>query len=134
MAELHPASDVLLGRPLPGVQVADFVRRHANSHAAAARPQWLVDSVGEEAAAMSAEIARAAETPLPRLNLEFDRSRPAPARRPARATAALSAALDVIEAEPRLQLTGLMGYDAQVMGAKSPSAELAKVLERYERA
>ncbi|HEX3916168.1 MAG TPA: alanine racemase [Caulobacteraceae bacterium] len=125
MAELHPASDVLLGRPLPGVQVADFVRRHANSHAAAARPQWLADSVGR--LQEYAEIARAAETPL-RINLEIDVGLH---RGGLKDLAALGAALDLIEAEPMLQLTGLMGYDAQVMGAKSPPAELAKVLERY---
>jgi len=44
MVACQPDADVLLGRPLPAAQVADFVRRHANSPARAARPQWLADS------------------------------------------------------------------------------------------
>ena len=44
MAAFAPDADVLLGRPLPAAQVADFVGRHANSAAPAARPQWLADS------------------------------------------------------------------------------------------
>ncbi len=44
MTAFRPQADVLLGRPLPAAQVADFVRRHASNPAPAARPQWLADS------------------------------------------------------------------------------------------
>jgi len=125
MVAFHPDSDVLLGRPLPAAQVADFVRRHANNPAASARPQWLADSLPR--LKDYAEIARAAQTPL-RINLEYDVGLH---RGGLPDLAALAEALDFIAAEPRLQLTGLMGYDAQVMGAASPAAETAKVLERY---
>ena len=40
-------------------------------------------------------------------------------------------ALDLMEAEPLLQVTGLMGYDAHVPGAAAPETELARVTRRY---
>jgi D-serine deaminase-like pyridoxal phosphate-dependent protein len=128
MVALHPDSDVLLGRPLPAAQVADFVRRHANNPAASARPQWLADSLPR--LQQYAEIARAAETPL-RINLEVDvglhrGGLPGPA--------ALAEALDFIAGEPGLQIAGMMGYDAHVIGAASPAAEMATVMERYAAA
>ena len=124
----QPDADVLLGRPLPAAQVADFVRRHANSPAPAARPQWLVDSGPR--LAQYAEIARANDAPL-RLNLEIDVGMrrgglPGPE--------ALSQALDLIGAEPLLRVTGLMGYDAHAAGAASPAAEVGRVMERYAAA
>jgi D-serine deaminase-like pyridoxal phosphate-dependent protein len=125
MAAQHPDADVLLGRPLPAAQVADFVRRHANSGAAAARPQWLADSVPR--LKQYAEIARAAETPL-RINLEIDVGLH---RGGLPDLPALGEALDFVAAEPLMQLSGVMGYDAHVMGAASPPAELARVMERY---
>jgi D-serine deaminase-like pyridoxal phosphate-dependent protein len=125
MVEHHPGSDVLLGRPLPALQVASFVRRHGNSHAVAARPQWLVDSLAR--LKEYAEIARAAEAPM-RVNFEIDVGLhrggiPGPD--------VLAEALDLIAAEPLLQLTGLMGYDAHAAAAKSPAAEVVKSIERY---
>jgi D-serine deaminase-like pyridoxal phosphate-dependent protein len=125
MVALHPGSDVLLGRPLPAVQVAHFVRRHANNPAAAARPQWLADSLPR--LRDYAQIARAAETPL-RINLEVDVGLH---RGGLPNLAVLGQALDFVADEPRLQLTGMMGYDAQVMGAASPAAEVARVIGRY---
>jgi D-serine deaminase-like pyridoxal phosphate-dependent protein len=126
MVAQHPEADVLLGRPLPAAQVADFVRRHANNGAAAARPQWLADSVPR--LAQYAEIARAAGGPAARINLEVDVGLH---RGGLPDLAALAAALDFVAAEPALQLTGIMGYDAHVMGAAQPAAELGKVLARY---
>jgi D-serine deaminase-like pyridoxal phosphate-dependent protein len=125
MLARHPDADVLTGRPLPAAQVADFVRRHANHPAPAARPQWLADSARR--LAQYAEIARSAQTPM-RINLEIDVG----LHRGGLADAtALAEALELIAAEPLLRVSGLMGYDAHVMGAKVPQAELAKVTARY---
>jgi len=125
MAAHHPEADVLLGRPLPAVQVADFVRRHANSSAPAARPQWLADSLPR--LRQYAEIARAHDARL-RINLEIDVGLH---RGGLPNLEALSQAIDLAAREPMLRITGLMGYDAHVPGAAAPAAELARVLERY---
>jgi D-serine deaminase-like pyridoxal phosphate-dependent protein len=121
----RPEADVLTGRPLPAAQVADFVRRHANDPAPAARPQWLADSV--QRLQQYAEIARANDAPM-KVNLEIDIGLH---RGGLADLAALGAALDLVQAEPLLTVSGLMGYDAQVPGARSPEAEMAKVLARY---
>ena len=125
MAAFAPDADVLLGRPLPAAQVADFVGRHANSAAPAARPQWLADSprrIGEYA-----QIVRASQAPM-RINLEFDVGLH---RGGLKDLAALSAAVDLVKAEPLFILTGLMGYDAHAAAAASPAAEVAKVEALY---
>ena len=128
MAERHPDADVLTGRPLPAAQVADFVRRHANSAAPAARPQWLADSARR--IAQYAQIARAADAPF-KVNLEIDVGLH---RGGLPDLAALAEAIDLVKAEPLLSVTGLMGYDAHVMGAASPAAEEALVQARYAAA
>jgi D-serine deaminase-like pyridoxal phosphate-dependent protein len=115
---------VLLGRPLPAVQVADFVRRHANNPAPATRPQWLADSVHR--LKQYAEIA--GDAPL-RVNLEIDVGLH---RGGLADLAALSEAIDVARADTRLRLTGLMGYDAHL--ARATSAEAARVKARYAAA
>jgi len=120
--------DVLTGRPLPAAQVADFVRRHANSDAPAERPQWLADSARR--LAQYAEIARAADAPL-KVNLEIDVGLH---RGGLPDLAALAEAVDLAKAEPRLSITGLTGYDPQVMGAADPRAEEALVQQRYAAA
>ena len=128
MVACQPQADVLLGRPLPAAQVADFVHRHANSPAPAARPQWLADSARR--IAQYAEIARAHDAPL-RINLEIDVGMH---RGGLPDLAALAQALDLIQAEPLLRVTGLMGYDAHAAGAASPEAEVGRVMQRYAAA
>ncbi len=128
MVALHPDSDVLLGRPLPAAQVADFVRRHANRDAPAARPQWLADSARR--LAQYAEVARASEAPI-KVNLEIDVGLH---RGGLPDLAALAEAIEVVKAQPLLRITGLMGYDPQVMGAADPQAEERLVQQRYAAA
>ena len=125
MVAFRPDADVLLGRPLPAVQVADFVRRHANNPAPAARPQWLADSAAR--LKQYAEIASANDAPL-RINLEFDVGLH---RGGLTDLAAVAEAARLAASEPLLQITGLMGYDAHVTGAPSPEQEAARVQERY---
>jgi D-serine deaminase-like pyridoxal phosphate-dependent protein len=128
MAERHPGADVLTGRPLPAAQVSDFVQRHANSAAPAARPQWLADS--PRRLAQYSEIARSVDA-LFRVNLEIDVGLH---RGGLPDLAALAEAIDLAKAEPLMRITGLMGYDPQVAGAPDPQAEEAVVQARYAAA
>jgi len=123
-----PDADVLTGRPLPAVQVADFVRRHASDGVPAAGPQWLVDSAAR--LAQYAEIARVNEATL-RINLEIDVGLH---RGGLPDLAALAEAIDLATAEPLLQITGLMGYEPHVLGAVSPASEMNLVQARYGEA
>jgi D-serine deaminase-like pyridoxal phosphate-dependent protein len=122
----RPQADVLLGRPLPVAQVADFVRRHANNPAPAAQPQWLADS--PHRLKQYAEIA--GDAPL-RVNLEIDVGLH---RGGLPDLNALAEAIDLVKANPRLRITGLMGYDAHAARARSPQAEATRAQERYAAA
>ena len=125
IAAFRPDADVLTGRPLPAAQVADFVHRHANNPAPAARPQWLADS--PRRIAEYAQIARANDATL-RINLEIDVGLH---RGGLADLAALAEAVALVRAEPQLAITGLMGYDAQVAGAADPAAAEARVQALY---
>ena len=125
IAAYFPDADVLTGRPLPAAQVADFVRRHANDGAPAARPQWLVDSAAR--LAQYAGIAHAADAPL-KVNLEIDVGLH---RGGLPDLAALAEVIDLARAEPLLQITGLMGYEPHVLGAASPASEERLAQSRY---
>ena len=128
IAARYPQADVLTGRPLPAAEVADFVRRHANGDAPAARPQWLADS--PRRLRQYAEIARATQSQL-KVNLEIDVGLH---RGGLADLAALAEAVELARTEPLLRITGLMGYDPQVTGAASPAAEAARVQQRYAAA
>jgi D-serine deaminase-like pyridoxal phosphate-dependent protein len=124
MVVLRPDADVLLGRPLPAAQVADFVRRHANSGAPAARPQWLADSVHR--LRQYAQIA--GDMPM-RVSLEIDVGLH---RGGFPDLPALAEAIDVVTGDPRLRLAGLMGYDAHL--AQAGDDEVSRVKARYAAA
>jgi D-serine deaminase-like pyridoxal phosphate-dependent protein len=128
MTSFRPGADVLLGRPLPAVQVDQFIARRDADPAAAAHPQWLVDS-GERLAQYAA-IARARRAPM-KLNLEIDVGLHRGGLPSAQAVAAL---VEAIKAEPLFSITGLMGYDAQVPAVPFPRAEMAKVRRLYAAA
>jgi D-serine deaminase-like pyridoxal phosphate-dependent protein len=128
IAAFRPGADVLTGRPLPTMQVADFVRRHANDPAPAARPQWLTDSASR--LRQYAEVARANDAPM-RINLEYDVGLH---RGGLPDLTALAEAIDLAKAEPLLRIAGLMGYEPHVLGAASPAAESAVVRQRYAAA
>jgi D-serine deaminase-like pyridoxal phosphate-dependent protein len=128
MVRVHPTFDILLGRPLPAVQVEAFVRRHGANPAAAAHPQWLVDTPAR--LAQYAAVARAHAAPM-RISLEIDVGLH---RGGLPDAAAVAAMLDLAEAEPLITVTGLMGYDAHVPGVARPEAEMARVKARYAAA
>jgi D-serine deaminase-like pyridoxal phosphate-dependent protein len=130
MVRAHPDADVLLGRPLPALQVEAFVRRQGNSPAASARPQWLVDSPAR--LAQYAAIARGVGHDRPmRVNLEIDVGLH---RGGLPDIQALSEVLNLAAADPLIEVTGLMGYDAHVPGVADPKAEMARVQARYAEA
>ena len=128
MVRMHPTFDILLGRPLPAAQVEAFVRRHGAKPAAAAHPQWLVDTPAR--LAQYAAIARARAAPM-RVSLEIDVGLH---RGGLPDAAAVAAMIDLAEAEPLITVTGLMGYDAHVPGVARPEAEMARVKARYAAA
>jgi len=128
IAAFRPGGDVLLGRPLPAVQVAAFLRAHAGDPAPAARPQWLIDS--GQRLAQYAEIARAQATPM-RINLEIDVGLH---RGGFADEAVLAAVIELALAEPLIQVAGLMGYDTHAAGAPDPAAETARASARLQRA
>lgn len=128
IAAFRPDGDVLLGRPLPVVQAGAFVRAHLGDPAPAATPQWLIDS--SRRLAQYIEIASSAGAPL-RVNFEIDVGLH---RGGFPDETALAVAVDQALAEPLIEITGLMGYDPQATGARSPTAEIARVKARYARA
>ena len=125
MIGFRPDADVLLGRPLPAAQAADFVRRRLGHAAPAAHPQWLVDSA--ERLGQYAEIARATGSPM-RINLEIDVGLH---RGGFADLGALARALSAEAAEPLLNITGLMGYDAHVPAAASPETEATRAMDCF---
>jgi D-serine deaminase-like pyridoxal phosphate-dependent protein len=125
MVRSQPASDVLLGRPLPAMQVDAFLQRHANSPVPAAHPQWLVDSPQRLHQYVAVAQARGAQL---RINLEIDVGLHRGGLPDADAVGEI---LDIARTEKRVEVTGLMGYDAQVVGVPFPQSELAHVKQRY---
>ena len=119
IAALYPDADVLLGRPLPAVEVATLVWDGLG----AVRPQWLVDS--GRRLAQYIDIARAKSAPL-RINFEIDVGLH---RGGFAGPADLDAAIDLAMAEPLIEIAGLMGYDPHA--AASPEVEGARVIARY---
>jgi D-serine deaminase-like pyridoxal phosphate-dependent protein len=125
LARDFAGADVLLGRPLPAVSVDDFLHRHGGDTAPASHPQWLVDSPAR--LAQYAAIARARGTPI-KINLEIDVGLHRGGLPDPRAVAEV---LALAKSEPLVKVTGLMGYDAQVMGVPLREAELTRVKQRY---
>lgn len=128
MVRVHPNADVLLGRPLPSAQVDAFVAHQGANPAPAAHPQWLVDT--PERLGQYAAIARARNAPT-RISLEIDVGLHRGGLPHADAVAEL---IDLARAEPLVEITGLMGYDAHIPGVGAPEAELARVKARYAAA
>jgi D-serine deaminase-like pyridoxal phosphate-dependent protein len=128
MVRVHPTFDVLLGRPLPATQVDGFIHRHGANPAAAAHPQWLVDSPAR--LAQYAAIARARDAPI-RISLEIDVGLH---RGGLPDAAAVADVIELARAEPLITVTGLMGYDAHAPGVARPEAEMARVKARYATA
>ncbi|HTZ71178.1 MAG TPA: alanine racemase [Acetobacteraceae bacterium] len=118
-------ADLLLGKPLPALEVSAFVQRHATDAHPAARPQFLVDSALR--LRQITDIARAHGTKI-RINFEIDVG----LHRGGFATDAdLAEAVDLAAAETLIEPCGLMGYDPHVVKVPMRDRALAEVHRRY---
>jgi D-serine deaminase-like pyridoxal phosphate-dependent protein len=122
----RPQADLLLGKPLPAVQVAAFARRHAADESPAAHPQFLADS-GERLAQLI-DIARATNRAL-RVNFEIDVGLH---RGGFASDQDLAEAVAMAQGEKLIEPSGLMGYDPHVVKMPWQGAALAAVHRRYE--
>ena len=118
-------ADLLLGKPLPALEVAAFVKRHAGDDAPATHPQFLADSSARLAQLI--DIARASQRRL-RVNFEIDVG----LHRGGFATDQdLAEALTLARSEKLIEPAGLMGYDPHVVKMPWQSAALDAVHQRY---
>jgi D-serine deaminase-like pyridoxal phosphate-dependent protein len=125
VGQARPKADLLLGKPLPALETAAFVQRHAADGNPAAHPQFLADSTTRLAHLI--DIARAHQSRL-RINFEIDVG----LHRGGFATAdALADAVALAQTEPLISVCGLMGYDPHVVKVPFATAALATVRRRY---
>lgn len=113
LAEQRPELDLLLGKPLPVAAAAQF---YSHFKGAGFRPetqlQWLVDSAPR--LSQYRDLARQRDLRL-RINIEIDVGLH---RGGVDNAQALQQMLAIFKSEPRLQWSGMMGYDAHI--AKVP--------------
>jgi len=125
-ARLRPTADMLLGKPLPALEVAAVCDQLAAEGFSGLRPQWIVDT--PQRIREYAQIAISRGQVL-RVNAEIDVG----LHRGGFQTAeSLSAALDLIKLHPSLEFSGLMGYDPHVPKMPSPSKAYDAVIKRYQ--
>lgn len=109
LANERPASDVLLGKPLPVAAAAQFYQQlKPNGFDPARQLQWLIDS--HERLVQYQQLARQLNTTL-RVNLEIDVGLH---RGGVETEAQLKPLLDLLHDEPKLRWHGMMGYDAHI--------------------
>lgn len=109
--------DLLLGKPLPAAAAAEFYRSFQGGQFQPGRQlQWLVDT--PERLAQYRELARGQQLDM-RVNLEIDVGLH---RGGVDSVQMLQQMLAMLKDEPRLQWSGMMGYDAHV--SKLPMASL----------
>jgi len=128
VAQARPEADLLLGKPLPDLEVADFVKRHAADTSPATRPQFLADSSDRLAGLIA--IARGTGSKM-RVNFELDVGLH---RGGFSSPAALNDAITLALSEPLIELSGLMGYDPHVVKMPWQDAALQDALSHYAAA
>ena len=128
VARSFPASDVLLGKPMPVTAARTFYRHLEPGRFDPARQvQWLIDSI--ERLRQYQALARELGVRM-RVNLEIDVGL---YRGGFREVEALAPVLEIIRADPLLELAGLMGYEPHLTGLQADLAhpEVQAVLGRY---
>lgn len=125
-ARVRPTADMLLGKPLPALEVAAVCDQVAAQGFSGLRPQWLVDT--PQRIQEYAQIASSRGQVL-RVNAEIDVGLH---RGGFQSAEDLSAALDLIKQHPSLEFSGLMGYDPHVPKMPSPSRAYDAVIKRYQ--
>jgi D-serine deaminase-like pyridoxal phosphate-dependent protein len=127
IVSFRPAADVLLGRPLPAAAADAFLRAHGGAAMAAADPQWLIDT--PRRLSQYVDIAHARNL-APRVSFEIDVGLH---RGGLADPAALAIVLDLaLAAGSRIEVAGLMGYDAHAAGFAAPDMEVARSMARYQ--
>lgn len=119
-------ADMLLGKPLPALAARQFYDAMSAAGLEHAEPQWLIDT--PERLQQYAQLARERTRPL-RVNFEIDVGLH---RGGAPTPQALLAMAQAAQAEPKLEATGLMGYDPHV--PKVPARERAWVSSQAQYA
>ncbi|MES2316256.1 MAG: alanine racemase [Pseudomonadota bacterium] len=127
LAQQRPALDLLLGKPLPVAAAAAFYTSFKGGSFDPARQlQWLVDS--PQRLAQYRDLARERQLQL-RMNIEIDVGLH---RGGIDSRQALQDMLAIFKSEPRLQWSGMMGYDAHL--AKLPNLPGVRARARADAA
>ena len=106
LTQQRPQVDVLLGKPMPVAAAAQFyAKRAASSFDPAKQLQWLVDT--PQRLGQYRDLARAQKQAM-RINIEIDVGLH---RGGVADEATLQAMIQLLQSEPLLQWSGLMGYD-----------------------
>lgn len=106
LTQQRPQVDVLLGKPMPVAAAAQFyAKRAASSFEPAQQLQWLVDT--PQRLQQYRDLARAQKQAM-RINIEIDVGLH---RGGVADEATLQAMIQLLQSEPLLQWSGLMGYD-----------------------
>ncbi len=122
-----PATDVLLGKPMPIVAADRFYRALApGPFDPGHQLQWLIDT--PERLRQYRELAAGRDLPL-RVNVEIDVGLH---RGGITEPAELARLLVAIDEDPRVEFAGLMGYDAHVAKLAPFAAEQAREFERVQ--
>jgi D-serine deaminase-like pyridoxal phosphate-dependent protein len=123
-----PATDVLLGKPMPVVAADRFYRALAPGAFDPGRQlQWLIDT--PERLRQYRELAAGRDLPM-RVNVEIDVGLH---RGGIASPEELARLLVAIDSDPRIELAGLMGYDAHVAKLTPVAGEQARELDRVQQ-
>ena len=128
VSERFPASDILMGKPLPVTAAEHFYRERnaASGFDPQHQLQWLIDT--PERLAQYAELAEQRETPM-RISIEIDVGLH---RGGVTDTGVLGTMVTRIRDNPWLTFSGLMGYEAHIVKAPgSTQGHFDDAMTRY---
>jgi len=124
MRKRRPTASLLFGKPQP----VAAAHAHLKAFGPGGEPQWLIDT--PERLAQYAALARETGAPM-KINLELDVGLHRGGFPDAKAVADV---LELAGREPRLEVTGLMGYDPHVVKTLDPAAAYASAVKTYAAA
>lgn len=128
IARALPDCEILLGKPMPAIAADRFYRVLApGPFDPASRLEWLIDS--PERLRQYRELAAGRDLRL-RVNVELDVGLH---RGGVADPSELGRLLAVVDEDPRLELAGVMGYEAHVAKLPTAGGEQARELERVKR-
>ena len=130
VTERFPASDILMGKPLPVTAAEHFYRQRNATSGFDPRKQlqWLIDT--PERLARYAELAQNRETPM-RIAIEIDIGLH---RGGVTDTGVLGTMVARIRDDPWLTFSGLMGYEAHIVKAPgSTRGHFDDAMDRYRQ-